>query len=230
MGMFDSFYGKVSCPHCNHENMVEIQFKWSDCLLLDYELGDIVSGAPDGIYIETDDWEHGCEKCVGKFIPSVVLRNGKVIKFLNNVELENVDIDKLPDVEDKIAKKEKYMNDVKWGKGRTKETLDFKLNPLSIGDKITALENEWIIKEVYKKEIDGNYRFANLIRLRGMLGRNSDIWYVYKVENEEIGERWIEVEDRRPTYSMFHEERTGNMVVSINYDLNEDGYIVTKIG
>lgn len=230
MGMFDSFYGKVNCPYCNHENMVEIQFKWSDCLLLDYELGDTVSCAPKGIYVEIDDWEHVCEKCEGKYIPSVVLRDGKVIKFLNNVELENIDVENLPDVKDKIAKKEKYMNDVKLGKGHTKETLDFNLNPLSVGDKIIALEHEWIIKEVYKKEIDTNHKLAAWIGFMGSMGRNSDVWYIYKVENEKFGERWIEVEDRTPTLYDYHDERAGNMFVLLDYDLNKDGYIVTKIG
>ncbi|MGE9752904.1 hypothetical protein ACQP3R_08325 [Bacillus inaquosorum] len=39
MGMFDSFIGQIKCPNCKNQQKTEVQFKWSECLLLDYELG-----------------------------------------------------------------------------------------------------------------------------------------------------------------------------------------------
>ena len=41
MGMFDSFIGQIKCPNCKNQQKTEIQFKWGECLLLDYELGDV---------------------------------------------------------------------------------------------------------------------------------------------------------------------------------------------
>ncbi|MCY7839725.1 hypothetical protein MOB29_05275 [Bacillus spizizenii] len=54
MGMFDSFIGQIKCPNCKNQQKTEVQFKWSECLLLDYELGDVVPGAQEGLYVEDD--------------------------------------------------------------------------------------------------------------------------------------------------------------------------------
>ncbi len=39
MGMFDTFVGQIKCPNCSAIQNAEVQFKWGECLLLDYELG-----------------------------------------------------------------------------------------------------------------------------------------------------------------------------------------------
>ncbi|OIR59776.1 hypothetical protein BLL41_18175 [Bacillus sp. FMQ74] len=98
MGMFDSFIGQIKCPNCKNQQKTEVQFKWGECLLLDYELGDVVSGAPEGLYVEDDWFNERCSNCKTEYMPNVVLKNGKVISFISKEELQRTDISQLKDI------------------------------------------------------------------------------------------------------------------------------------
>ncbi|MEC4030257.1 hypothetical protein [Bacillus subtilis] len=82
MGMFDSFIGQIKCPNCKNQQKTEVQFKWSECLLLDYELGDVVPGAQEGLYVEDDWFNEQCSNCKTEFMPNVVLKNGRLLHLL----------------------------------------------------------------------------------------------------------------------------------------------------
>lgn len=230
MGMFDSIFGYVNCPKCEKEVSCDIQFKWGPCLLLNYELGDYVLDAPEkGYKIEYCNIGTHCEYCGTHIVPYAIIRNGKLIAILNQVEIENINLDDLPDVEDHYAKNQRYREDVENGVGITKEQEDFNEHPKKVGDFITALEREWEIKEVYRKEIDETSRYGLFKKLRGSLGRLSDVWYVYKVYNKDIGERWIEISHRIPTLYARMSLREGNMELFKDYDLDEKGYKIINL-
>ncbi|MCI3197689.1 hypothetical protein GXP75_18855 [Bacillus sp. HU-1818] len=143
MGMFDTFNGQMKCPNCAAIQNTEVQFKWSECLLLDYELGDVVPGAQEGLYVEDDWFNETCSNCKSEFMPNVVLKNRKVIAFISKEELQRTGSDQLRDIPLKHAKKQRYERDKIDAKGFTKESTGFKKQPFKKNQPITAFEREW---------------------------------------------------------------------------------------
>jgi hypothetical protein len=226
MGMFDEVVGNVKCPKCNSENEFYEQFKWSDCLLDTYELGDWIRGANRGYDFIESYFGIECEQCKHRFNASAVLRNGLVIAFLNEKELKTMNLDDIPDPEEGFAKNERYRKECEKGIGRAREWDDFKNHPKNVRDSIIALGHKWMIKAVYKEWLSETDPAKRALKeLCGGLGRNSTDRYLYKVYNKTFGTRWILVEDRMP---LWRREQKGNITVYDKYE-TEDGYSREKI-
>jgi hypothetical protein len=230
MGMFDEISGKVKCPKCDKETNYYEQFKWSDCLLFNYELGDTVSSGesyygydrPEGKY-HLEESHTTCDQCQYQFNSYAVLRNMKIIAFLNHKELENLELDSLPDVEDNYTKKERYRKSCEDAIGLAKEYEDFELHPKKPRDTIVALGHTWMIKKVYKEWLsETDPQKVAWLKLRGCLGRKSTDSYIYKVYCKGVGNRYIKVEDRMPWRDF------GNIKVTKNY-VPDRGYTIKRI-
>jgi hypothetical protein len=222
MGMFDEVRGEINCNHCGKTTKYYDQFKWSECMLITYEIGDYVYNANKGYdFISGTDI---CEHCNNEIKGFAILRDGFIIAFLNEEEFKTTNLDSIPTPEEGLGKKLRYQKDCKIGIGRTNEYENFADHPKNIGDAIIALEHEWIIEKVYKKFINENHQHANWAKLRGCLGRKSDRWYVYKVKNNKLGDRFIELEDRY----IGTRDRKGNMEVLDKYEF-EDVYVYEEI-
>lgn len=225
MGMFDEVIGEINCNHCGKVSSYYDQFKWSDCMLMTYELGDFIPEANEGYdFIYDARPFHKCDHCNEIINGRVVLRDGQVIAFLNEDEFKNIDLDSIPSPEEGLGKKLRYMKDCERAIGQTNEFEDFEQHPKNIGDKIVALGHEWKIIESFRKDYDKRKKMHGLLRFAGSLGRKSERWYVYKVKNKDGMIRWIEIEDRYPGWK----DRRGNMWVTENYE-NRFGFCLEDL-
>lgn len=225
MGMFDDVRGEITCNHCGKKSSYYDQFKWSECMLITYELGDFVPNANDGYDFIVDDRPiHECDNCKELINGRVVLRNGQIIAFLNEDEFKTIDLDSIPTPEEGLGKKLRYIKDCERAIGQTNEFDDFEQHPKKVGEKIIALGHEWEVIEVFKKDYDKRRKNLGLLRFAGSLGRKSERWYVYKVKNKNGVNRWIEIEDRYPGWR----DRKGNMWVTKSYE-NRYGFILEDL-
>lgn len=93
MGMFDRLVGHAHCPNCGKPSEVEIQFKWGDCRMAHYTIGDEIdyfeSKKPLSII---DKGTAHCDNCQEDnfFTATAIARNNKVYGFMNEVELEEL--------------------------------------------------------------------------------------------------------------------------------------------
>ena len=93
MGLFDSLYVPLKCPATGIEKKVEIQFKWADPSLRNYDVGDQLEVGPYGnIWIPED---YVCNQCseyepaeIGKIVQKLILHN--VFIHLNEGKFEAV--------------------------------------------------------------------------------------------------------------------------------------------
>lgn len=188
MGMFDTIYGKVTCPYCNKKHEFEDQTKAYGCTLVWYTFGDYIEKGNINGSVKLQSY---CDKSDELFDVNMILKRGQIIKFVNNQELEDIDIDKFENIEEGLGHKIEYENSCIKGVGRAKEEVNFKDHPKNIGDKIIALKNEWIIKEIYK-EVLQKQEDENLNSIFKMAYCNS---FIYKVKGK-LGNRIIRVNDR----------------------------------
>lgn len=80
MGMFDTFMGIVECPHCNQKTKVEHQFKWGDCTLTNYYVGDIIPGTNiEDSFVEENYHDEACVHCKQAFNTGIIIHNGQFI-------------------------------------------------------------------------------------------------------------------------------------------------------
>ncbi|MGG0773896.1 hypothetical protein ABE060_01235 [Bacillus rugosus] len=227
MGMFDSFIGQIKCPNCKNQQKTEVQFKWSECLLLDYELGDVVPGAQEGLYVEDDWFNERCSNCKTEFIPNVVLKNGKVIAFISKEELQRTDIEHLQDIPYKYMKNLRYDTEKALAKGFTKETADFKKQPFKENQSITAFEREWKVAKGWRKDFNSE-KVSEFFKLSGCATRKSDYWFVYIVVDATGLKRFVEVSDRFKHWSD-NDDRYGNMLFSETYGFKDEHFLFSEI-
>lgn len=227
MGMFDSFIGQIKCPNCKNQQKTEVQFKWSECLLLDYELGDVVPGAQEGLYVEDDWFNEQCSNCKTEFMPNVVLKNGKVIAFISKEELQRIDIEHLQDIPYKYMKNLRYDTEKALAKGFTKETADFKKQPFKENQSIMTFEREWKVAKGWRKDFNLE-KSSEFIKLSGCALRKSDYWFVYIVVDATGLKRFVEVSDRIKHWSD-NDDRYGNMLFSETYGIKDEHFLFSEI-
>ena len=82
MGIFDTFVGKVKCPHCDKEVKAEVQSKDFNPSLHTYEIGDSIWSCSSKDMIISDDIY--CIECKGTFNVNIIIKNGQFVNILNN--------------------------------------------------------------------------------------------------------------------------------------------------
>ena len=163
MGMYDTFYGEITCPYCGEKHKFEEQTKDYNNMLNDFLLGDYIDDEKtDTTYIYSFD--ACCYKYKRKFKGHIIIVNGQIVKFVNDYELKQIsDINKLKNIEKGLGHKLEYLERCKAGIGMNNEVanhgitlfknedINWNGKPKNIGDIIHTLGHNWTIKEVYKE-------------------------------------------------------------------------------
>lgn len=149
MGMFDTFYGDIKCPHCNKNYKFEEQTKNYECLLQEFEVGDYIDkGNQNYLY----NFESYCPHCKNKNKISLAIRRGQFIGIFIEDEINITQLLQMDNIEDGLTKNNRHKKRCEDMLGPDKNIID--LNTLSIepGNTITVLEKDWIIDEVFKEK------------------------------------------------------------------------------
>jgi len=171
MGLFDTFYGEIKCPYCNETHEFEEQTKSYDCTMSSLLLGDYIDkGNSNYIY----DFNSYCENTNQKFRIGIAIRNGQIVKYLVEDEIESTDIMNLENIEDGIGKKLQYEKVCREANGYPKEELSYELNPLINGYKFIAFDVEWEVIKLYRQHETFLFK---------------DIEYFYEIKSKEHGLR-----------------------------------------
>ena len=93
MGMYDTIYGTVRCPHCGKKTLVTDQIKWTeDPILTRYKIGDHIDAA-DGTYVAgswaRDTMNSPCVKCGREVLFFVVVKNeivSEIIPYIDEID------------------------------------------------------------------------------------------------------------------------------------------------
>lgn len=149
MGCFDTFEGKVKCPICGRVNEFQEQTKAYACLLNYFKLGDYIDET-NTTYVYVADKAGDCD--CGAYDVHIVIKNGQVIGFFNEDDMKAIDIDKLENIEDGLARRLERDERVKVSYGFDDTNL-FSRSGLNVGDTVTILDDLWHIEEVYKEEL-----------------------------------------------------------------------------
>jgi hypothetical protein len=160
MGMYDTFYGTIKCPHCGKQHKFEEQTKSYECVLENFLLGDYVDR---GNRTYTYDFETWCDETNKKFIGNIIVYKGQIVGFANENEIKNINMTKLANIEEGLGWKLDYEERCKKGIGinndfrvfgiprYTYEDAKFEEHPKKPGDTLIALNNNWLITEVYRE-------------------------------------------------------------------------------
>ncbi len=179
MGMFDTFYGEVTCPHCGEIHEFEEQTKQYDCLLEEFRIGDYVERGNSN-YILKFEWF--CDKDRNKrFDIGIAFYKGQIVKFLVNKEIETTNPESLDNIEDGLGKRLIYEKTCRGADGIPKEKLEYELNPLTEEYKFTAFGVEWEVIRLYRQK-------------EGFLSK--DMEYYYEVKSKEHGMRIMYASNR----------------------------------
>lgn len=192
MGMYDSFIGYLTCPHCKEKYKFEAQTKEYKCILDEFLLGDYVH---DDKSTKVYKFNSVCCNCKKKHEGNIIIFEGQVINFVNNDELKEIDLNNLEHIEKGIGHRLEYLKRCEKGIGSVNEEwlfcmkyenehVNWEEHPKRVGDIIYTMQRDWIIKEVLKEElVDGEV----------ICGRWYKEAYVYKVYNKELGNRVMRV-------------------------------------
>ena len=203
MGMFDEIYGEVKCPHCKKIIGFETQTKEYECMMDRYTIGDYMEkGNVTSASLIEKDWY--CTDCKNPFDVSIVFVRGQIIKFINNNEFKDINVNKLDNIEEGLGHRLEYEELCRQGVGYAKETVDLEEHPKNVGSRIKVLNQDWLITEIYKENLvtDKGSRVYSLHKLWFENG------FVYKVTNK-LGDRFIRVAEQigfKGGYSVFYDE------------------------
>ena len=164
MGMYDTFYGKYKCPNCGHRIQFEEQTKRYECLLEEFYLGDYVDRNNRNYFY---DFVDTCPVCSAENEIYLAIRRGQYVGVYVGRDASEMDITKLENITDGLARRQIYQKRCKRKLGYDNPfELDGPLDQKHVGDHITALQTDWEVIEVYHEEIDrdmldnGAYRRA----------------------------------------------------------------------
>lgn len=87
MGVFDTMSGYANCPTCNEINRVEIQFKWLDSCMMQYEIGDYIVGNQPYHVLDKDT--SFCESCNKSYDIHAIGHFGVLYGFVNDNQLSS---------------------------------------------------------------------------------------------------------------------------------------------
>ena len=198
MGMFDSVFGDVICFSCSTRHKVEIQFKFGENMLTHYYIGDDIPACTQLYHLIRADYAT-CPACQNTLYANAVVRNGRVIAILNDMQVISCNLSELPDVEPLHGRKQAYEKHIQSGVGEACEYAPFEEHPKSVGESITALSTNWRIQARWKKMFKPNT--SSLQRIMGSMGRRSPNWFLYRVTHPTFGERYLEITDAHPALS-----------------------------
>lgn len=186
MGDFDTFLGEANCPYCNNKkHFFYHQTKDFNCNMDSFMLGDYIG--PNKInYIHKI--KGLCYLKNKDFDINVLIKNGQIINFLNNNEIQKVNLKQTRNIEEGLGKKQQYLYCCNKGVGLAKERLPYtKGFPLKRGEEVTLLNNKWNVLDIFKEKFNTNNTKYNKFC--------KDIYkdsYVYKIDGT-LGIRYVRI-------------------------------------
>lgn len=149
MGCFDTFEGEAKCPVCGRINEFEEQTKSYDCFLNYFKLGDYIDKANRTyVYVANNAGDCDC----GSYDVNIVIKDGQIVGFYNDDEIKVIDIGKLENIEDGLARRLERDERVKVSYGFD-DTKLYSKSEFNVGDTVTILDDLWFIDEVYKEAL-----------------------------------------------------------------------------
>lgn len=208
--MFDSIFAYPKCE-CGVSLEVEIQFKFGECALRHYYIGDYIPACHIGFHLISGRKEH-CLRCKRELHFYAVVRELQLIDVVSDKELLRMDLLSLPVVEENQYRQQLYQRACEEAVGSPKESSAFSLHPLPVGGPLFAFGQTWIVTQRFLKKPNLQ---ANASSLWSFFHRNTGEQYLYQVFHESFGERWIEVSNTE----------TNNLLVFDRYSFeNESMY------
>jgi len=197
MGLFDTFYGEIKCPYCNETHEFEEQTKSYDCTMSSLLLGDYIDkGNSNYIY----DFNSYCENTNQKFRIGIAIRNGQIVKYLVEDEIESTDIMNLENIEDGIGKKLQYEKVCREANGYPKEELSYELNPLVNSYKFIAFGVEWEVVRLYRqhetflfKDIEYFYEIISKEHGLRIMRLTKSVWNSINIVTLELANKYREL-------------------------------------
>ena len=171
MGMYDTFWGMYTCPHCGKEVEFEEQTKEFGRYLEDFKLGDYVARGNQNYFY---DFTYECPECHGETELSIGIRNGQYVGVFLSSDAKDMDPNALENIEEGYQRKREYekMCADKLGFEMAKSCPN-ELVVLKPGDTLRVLETDWKILEAYYEE-----------PRKGIMSMLHNPTVVYRVESE----------------------------------------------
>ncbi len=179
MGMYDTFWGKYSCPGCKKEIMFEEQTKDYERSLEDFMLGDYIDRGNRNYFY---NFTYECPCCGKETALSIGVRHGQYVGVYFTEEARKIDPNTLENIEDGYQRHREYeaMCQAMLGRANIKETKG-EFIPYKVGETIRALEADWEVLEAYKEEfIDSLNDKGEHSIIKALFYRPS---YVYRAKN-----------------------------------------------
>ena len=98
MGCFDTFVGKIECPHCKEQTRFNEQTKNYECLMQDFKVGDYIDKGNANYFYK---FEYPCEHCKEEITINAAIRRGQLIGYYTDTT--NLDINSMENIEEKKA-------------------------------------------------------------------------------------------------------------------------------
>lgn len=189
MGCFDTFVGRIECPHCKEQTRFDEQTKNYDCLMQDFKIGDYIDKGNANYFYE---FEYPCEHCKEDVTIFAGIRRGQLIGYYTDIT--NLDINSIDNIEENYQRNIEHKQMCEAGYGFDK-CLYEEDKYFQAGDTINILEKDWIVEDIFEERVREHHN-ERLFNFYNCLFKENK---VYRVHDENGNKRLIVTRKYSPT-------------------------------